>query len=285
MHYAGVISAPGKRSLSPAFQQAAFDALDISVKYEHWETPADGLATRVTGLRAPSALGANVTVPHKEACVPLVDEADDLVRKAGALNTIHNVDGRLIGYNTDVWGFLGGLRDAGFASAGCAAVIAGAGGSAKAVAVALVGEGAASVTVVNRTLARARALVESFSGDTGRTALAASPDTREAWEQASATADLLINCTSLGAAGTPEEDESPVPSDLIRPTTLVYDLVYLPAETKLMRDARAAGARAVGGLPMLIYQGAASFEIWTGRDAPLEVMRKAAEAALAKGRP
>jgi shikimate dehydrogenase len=96
-----------------------------------------------------------------------------------------------------------------------------------------------------------------------------------------AGADLLVNCTSLGAAGTPDEDRSPVPSDLIRSQTLVYDLVYWPSETRLMRDAQAAGARTIGGLPMLICQGAASFKIWTGREAPIDIMFAAAEAALA----
>jgi len=283
MQYAGVISGPGKKSLSRFFQQAAFDALDIGAKYEHWPTPVDALEVRVAGLRAPNVLGANVTIPHKEACVPLMDELDTLVIKVGALNTILNDEGKLRGYNTDVAGFLGGLTDARFEASGCRAVIAGAGGAARAVVIALAQGGAASVVVVNRTLQRAQRLVGELRGHCGATELRALTDTRESWEAAAAGAGLLVNCTSLGSAGTPEEDQSPVPSDLISSKMLVYDLVYRPAETRLLRDAAAAGATTLGGLPMLIYQGAASFEIWTGQKAPLDVMMKAARGAIDRG--
>jgi shikimate dehydrogenase len=281
MQHAGVISAPGKQSLSPAFQQAAFDHLGIAVKYDHWPTPADGLETRVTGLQAPDVLGANVTIPHKEACLPLVDDYDALVSRVGALNTIHNDRGTLRGYNTDVEGFLRPLRDAFFEPRECTAVIAGAGGAARAVVIALAEAGAARIAVINRTLKRAEKLVADLSAAVDPVQLVAAPDSRESWRNAAVEADLLVNCTSLGTAGTPEEDRSPMPSNLLRSQTLVYDLVYQPAETRLLRDAREAGARTIGGLPMLIYQGAASFKIWTGKEAPVDIMFQAAEAALA----
>ena len=280
MQYAGVISAPGKNSLSPVFQQAAFDHLGIAVKYEHWPTPADGLETRVVGLHAPDVLGVNVTIPHKEACLPLVDDLDPLVLRVGALNTILNDGGSLRGYNTDVEGFLRPLKDAFFEPRGCTAVIAGAGGAARAVVVALAEAGAARIAVVNRSLERAERLVSDLSAAVKPAQLVAALDSRESWEKAAAEADLLVNCTSLGTAGTPEEDRSPMPSDLIRSQTLVYDLVYQPAETRLISDAREAGARIIGGLQMLIYQGAASFKLWTGKDAPIDIMFEAAEAAL-----
>ncbi len=281
MQYAGVISAPGKQSLSPVFQQAAFDHLGIAVKYEHWPTPADGLETRVTGLQAPDVLGSNVTIPHKEACLPLVDDYDALVSRVGALNTIHNDRGTLRGYNTDVEGFLRPLRDAYFEPRECTAVIAGAGGAARAVVIALAEAGAARIAVVNRTLKRAEKLVADLSAAVDPVQLVAAPDSRESWRNAATEADLLVNCTSLGTAGTPEQDRSPMPSELLRSQTLVYDLVYQPAETRLILDAREAGARTIGGLPMLIYQGAASFKIWTGKEAPVDIMFQAAEAALA----
>ncbi|HEY5640330.1 MAG TPA: shikimate dehydrogenase [Dehalococcoidia bacterium] len=281
MQHAGVISAPGKKSLSPVFQQAAFDHLGLAVEYEQWPTPAAGLETRVSGLRAPAVLGANVTIPHKEACLPLVDELDPLVRRVGALNTILNDGGTLRGHNTDVEGFLRALREAGFEPRGCTAAIAGAGGAARAVVVALAEAGAARIIIVNRTLERAHRLVSDLEATARPAQLAAAPDTRESWEMTAAESGLLVNCTSLGSAGTPEEDRSPMPSDLIRSQTLIYDLVYQPAETRLIRDAREAGADTVGGLPMLIYQGAASFKLWTGKDAPVDIMLQAAEAALA----
>jgi len=281
MQFAGVISAPGKKSLSPVFQQAAFDHLGLAVTYQHWPTPAAGLETRVSGLHAPGVLGVNVTIPHKEACLPLVDDLDPLVRRVGALNTILNDGGTLRGYNTDVEGFLRALQHAYFEPRGCIAVVVGAGGAARAVVVALAEAGAARIAVVNRTLERAERLVSDLSAEARPAQLVAAPDTRESWEKSAAEADLLVNCTSLGTAGTPEEDRSPMPSDLIRSQSLIYDLVYRPAETRLIRDARAAGARTIGGLPMLIYQGAASFKLWTGKDAPVDIMFQAAEAALA----
>ncbi len=128
---------------------------------------------------------------------------------------------------------------------------------------------------------RAERLVSDLSEALKPAQLVAAPDSRDSWAKAAAEADLLVNCTSLGTAGTPEEDQSPMPSDLIRSQALVYDLVYQPADTRLIRDAREAGARTIGGLPMLVYQGAASFKVWTGKEAPVDIMFKAAEAALA----
>jgi shikimate dehydrogenase len=149
------------------------------------------------------------------------------------------------------------------------------------VVIALAEAGAARIAVVNRTLKRAEKLVSDLSAAVDPVQLVAAPDNRESWRNAATEADLLVNCTSLGTAGTPEEDRSPMPSNLLRSQTLVYDLVYQPAETRLIRDAREAGARTIGGLPMLIYQGAASFKIWTGKEAPVDIMFQAAEAALA----
>ena len=276
MQYLGVIHEPGMRSLSPVMQQAALDALDLELKYEAWPTPPAGLRTRVTGLRAPTVLGANVTIPHKEAVVEMLDGVDDLVERVGAVNTIHNRDGRLLGFNTDVAGFLCGLREAGFEPKGCRAAVAGAGGSARAVVVALQGAGSSSLAVLNRSTERAERLVAEVGGGV----VSALPATDENWAKVAADSQLLVNCTSLGTAGTPEENEMPVPADIIRPDMLVYDLVYRPAETRLLREARARGARVLGGLPMLVYQGAASLRIWTGEDAPTDLMMRAVEDAL-----
>lgn len=288
MKYLGVIGDPGKKSLSPAFQQAALDHLRLDIVYEAWPTPPEGLGLRVKGLRAPAVLGANVTIPHKEAILPMMDELDDLVRRVGAVNTVVNRDGRLYAYNTDVAGFLRALREAGqLDPAGRRAVIAGAGGAARAVVAALVQAGAARVTVINRTSSRATKLVEDMRPLAGHTDLQALPDAYISWVSAAVGADLLVNCTSVGsdssAATEPasEEVDSPVPADVIRSGAVVYDLVYRPAETPLMAAARQRGARVLGGLPMLIYQGAESFRLWTGREAPVEVMFEAARKALA----
>lgn len=280
MQYLGVITDPHKESTSPVFQQAAIDALDLGMKYERWPTPPDGLATRVIGLRAPSVLGANVTIPHKEAAMAMLDELDPLVQRVGAVNTIVNREGKLHGYNTDVEGFLRALKDdASFEARGCDAVIAGAGGSARAVTVALIEAGAASVRVLNRSPKRAERLVADLGPHAGKTRLEASDATAESWAKMAPRAQLLVNCTSVGMAGAAEE-ETPVPAGLIRPEMLVFDLIYRPLETRLLHEAAIRGARVLGGLPMLIYQGAASFKIWTGQDAPTDVMFDAARKTL-----
>ncbi len=277
----GVIGYPLKRSLSPLFQQAALDHLKLDIRYEAWPTPKDRLAETVGGLRAPERLGANVTIPHKEAVLPLLDEADDLCRRVGAVNTIVNREGRLYGHNTDVGGFLRALReDGGFDPAGARVLVAGAGGAARAIAVALIDAGAASITFINRTYPRAAGLVRELGSQAGDTELNALPDVFVSWRASTISCRLLINCTSVGMAGTKEEKDSPVPLELIPPGALVFDLIYRPAKTPLMAAAEKRGAGVLGGLPMLVYQGAESFPLWTGRDAPLEVMLKAARTAL-----
>ena len=287
MMYLGVIGDPGKRSLSPIFQQAAIDALGLDITYERWATPPDGLETRVASLRAPHVLGANVTIPHKEAVIPMLDELDGLARKVGAVNTILNREGSLHGHNTDVEGFLRGLRDdAAFDAAGKRVLIAGAGGAARAVVVALIEAGARSVVLINRTYPRASRLVNEMAPSAGETELNALPDIYPSWSESLSRADLLVNCTPAGqasaSAGDAVEEESPVPFDAMHSGLLVYDLVYVPAETPLMKAAGKRGARVMGGLPMLIYQGAASLKLWTGKEAPVDIMMKAAREALGR---
>jgi len=279
LRYAGVIGYPLQRSLSPAFQQAALDHLRLEIVYEVWPTPAEGLETRVTTLRSPTVLGANVTIPHKETVIPMLDEIDALAGRVGAVNTIVNDGRKLRGHNTDVAGFMRALReDGGFEPEGKRVVVAGAGGAARAVVAGLLEARTAAVSVINRTLSRANRLVEDLRASAEGSELRALPEMYASWAAVMGSCDLLVNCTSAGSAGV--EEESPVPVDLIRSTMLVYDLVYHPAETALMAAARKRGARVLGGLPMLVYQGAASFEMWTGQKAPLEVMFEAARGAL-----
>lgn len=289
MQYLGVIGHPMKRSLSPVFQQAALDHLRLDIAYQAWPTPPDGLETRIIGLRAPAVLGANVTIPHKETVIPLLDEVDDLVRRVGAVNTIVNKDGRLHGHNTDVNGFLRALRqDGGLEPAGQRVVVTGAGGAAHAVVAGLLQAGAASVCVINRTFIRAEKLVADMRAAAGATKLQALPDRPEDWRKALNGAALLVNCTSVGSEGalsdSAEEKNSPVPLEIVNSGALagllVFDLIYRPALTPLMAAAQRAGARVLGGLPMLIHQGASSFQMWTGREAPVDIMLTAAQDAL-----
>lgn len=276
-----LIGYPLKHSVSPAFQQAAFDSCGLGVRYEKWETEAERLAEAVNKLRQPSMLGANVTIPCKEGIIPLLDELSDTAVRIGAVNTVVNRDGRLMGFNTDVEGFTTALtEDAGFAFRNKRVVLLGAGGVARAVVFALLNEEVRSVTVFNRSVERGRRLVSSFAGEAGRIELSALPWTELETSSALQDSDLLVNCTSIGMRYGATESESPLRAELIPHDALVYDLVYNPEETPFLREAKKAGAKTLGGLSMLVYQGAASFELWTGKKGQVDIMFKSAREVL-----
>lgn len=281
-HRVGLIGWPVEHSLSPTMQNAAFAALSMDWEYVLLPVPPEEVERVVRGLAARSFRGANVTVPYKEAVIPYLPSLTEAARAIGAVNTlIVREDGRLVGENTDWTGFLAALRESGFDPEGRRALLLGAGGAARAVAYALVRSGV-RVIVLNRRPERAEELVRTLGSGVPKGSMQAGllePGTllREARH-----ADLLVNATSVGMW--PRPDESPWPDGLPIPSHLtVLDLVYRPLETKLLRQAREAGARTVNGLGMLIHQGARAFEIWTGRPAPVEVMRAACWKALEKG--
>jgi shikimate dehydrogenase len=266
-----LIGSPVAHSVSPAMQHAAFRALGLDWQYELLETPKAALAPTVARLRAADCAGANVTLPYKEEVLPWLDDVTDRARQIGAVNTIVRRDGRLIGDNTDGDGFTRCLRDAGVDPRNKLVAILGAGGAARAVAVATAELGAARLVLFNRTLARAESLAAFLRAGFSHVAIAVND------VSALVRSDLIVNATSVGMS--PREDESPMPAAFPRGAVAV-DLVYRPAETKFLRDAARAGAPTVGGLGMLVYQGAAAFKLWTERDAPVDVMRAAAETAL-----
>jgi shikimate dehydrogenase len=276
-----LIGHPLKHSISPAFQQAAFDHEGLDVRYEKWETPEAELAATVDRLRHVSTLGANVTIPCKEKVIPLLDELSDTAARIGAVNTVVNRGGRLTGFNTDVEGFVTSLnQDAGYRLRNRKVVILGAGGVARAVVFALLNEEVTSITVFNRSVEKARALVRSFARSAGKIPLAAPPWTELETSAALQDCDLLVNCTSVGMRYSATENESPLSADLIPKDALVYDLVYNPEETPFLREAKKAGAETLGGLSMLVHQGAASFELWTGKIPPVDIMLRTAREAL-----
>lgn len=279
---AGVIGWPLRHSISPEFQQPAFDALGLDVTYRAYETAPGDLARFVEGLRSPEWLGCNVTIPHKQAMFELVDRATDEARQIGAVNTVIREDGSLTGHNTDATGFMRALtEEAAFDPRDRRVVLLGARGAARAVVVGLLRAGAAHVTIANRTLDRAEELATTMAGTFGDGRVSAVPLEPDALREKVASASLLVNSTSVGMAHGPAPEASPVPGALLGPHLLVYDLVYNPADTRLLREARAAGARTQAGLPMLVYQGAASFERWTGRSAPIDIMMECGRKALA----
>ncbi|MBI3973189.1 MAG: shikimate dehydrogenase [Chloroflexi bacterium] len=278
---AGVIGYPLKHSISPQFQQPAFDALGLDVTYRACEIAPPDVPQFIAGLRAGDWLGCNVTIPHKKAVYDLMDSLTEEARLIGAVNTVIYTGGALTGHNTDATGFLRALVDeAGFDVAGKRTVVLGAGGAARAAAVALLRAGAAAVALANRTVERAEALAKDLAVHFERERVAALPLETDALRGPLAGATLLVNSTSVGMAHGPAPDAAPVPTSLLGPHLLVYDLVYNPARTALLAAAEAAGAQTLEGLPMLIYQGAASFERWTGRLAPIHIMMQHGRRAL-----
>jgi shikimate dehydrogenase len=274
MRVAGVIGYPVAHSRSPAMQQAAFDALGIAARYELWDTPPDRLAARVAGLRAPEVLGANVTIPHKTAVLPLLDAvAPSASPPLAAVNTIVREESaagvRLVGHNTDVPALRRVLAEQFAWAAGRRMLVLGAGGAARAALAVAQLEGA-EVTVAARRVEGARAALAALApahvldlAETGTLTAAL------------AGAHVLVNTTPVGMR---EAEASPLPLELLRqlsPASFVFDMIYRPPETALVRAARALGLRAQGGLTMLLYQGALAFALWTGREPPLDAMRAA----------
>ncbi len=255
-------------------QNAALRACKIrATYYTKNPMPPEKMREMIAALRAPHCIGANVTVPHKQTILSHLDELSELAREIGAVNTIIKRDGKLLGDNTDAYGFLQALRVRRINPAGARVSILGAGGAAAAAAYALAQANVGEIILLNRTLARSVELADRLNKKFPQLALAINE-----WD-ALAQAQLIINATSVGMS--PHVEESPAPKNFVFPKdAVVFDLVYNPPITQFLREAKAGGARVIGGLEMLIYQGARSFELWTGQRAPIRVMQRAAAAAL-----
>jgi len=273
-----LIGHPVAHSLSGAMQQAAFDDQGIDATYELWDRAPLGLADAITELRGDDFLGANVTIPHKERIVPLVDRLTDEAHVTGAVNTITKEGKRLVGHNTDVPGFRVALdRLVGKQKMPRNAVVLGAGGGARAVVYGLITEGFQRIIVFNRHLHRAEGLVKHFGRSAAHMELKAMPWHESIIESELAKTKVLVNATSIGLTG----DQTPVPGEIIPPELLVLDLIY--NRTRFLREAEAAGSIVQDGELMLLHQGAAAFTLWTGKPAPLELMQRKLEEARAGG--
>jgi shikimate dehydrogenase len=259
-----LIGHPVSQSLSGELQQAAFDELGIDARYEPVDVPLMTLPDTIEQLRGEDFLGANISFPHKERVVPMVDRLTEEAQATGAVDTVTREGSRLLGHNTDVIGFRAAL-DAlvGRQKMPKNAVIIGAGGGARAAVYALITAGFQRVIVFNRHLHRAEGLVRHFGRTAAHMELRAMPWHESVIEAELAKAKVLINASAASNADT----QSPIDTELLVPDLLVLDLMYVPAETKLLRDARAAGAsEAMNGDTMLVHQTAAAFKLWTGRD-------------------
>jgi shikimate dehydrogenase len=276
-----LIGHPVAHSLSGAMQQAALDALGVDARYELLDKTLLELPGAIAELRGDEYMGANVTIPHKERVAPMMDRLTEDAQATGAVNTITKEGRRLIGHNTDVPAFRKTLDVlVGRQKMPKSAVVLGAGGGARAVVFGLIIEGFQRVIVFNRHLHRAEGMVRHFGRTASHMELRAMPWHESVIEAELAKTKVLINSTAVGLSS----DETPIPPELMPPDLLVLDLIYTPAETRLLRDAKAGGASAaMNGELMLLHQGAAALELWTGQPAPVELMRQKLEEARAGG--
>jgi shikimate dehydrogenase len=267
-----LVGHPVSHSLSGELQQAAFDDAGVDARYEPLDVPLMTLAETIGRLRGDDYLGANITVPYKERVVPMMDRLTEEAQATGAVDTITRESSRLVGHNTDVVGFRAAL-DAlvGRQKMPKQAVIIGAGGGARAAVYAFITGGFQRVIIFNRHLHRAEGLIRHFGRSAAHMELRAMPWHESVIEAELAKTKILVNASALANAG----EQSPIPAELLPPELLVLDLMYVPRETKLMRDAKAAGAtEAMNGDMMLLHQTAAAFNLWTGRDVELDFLQR-----------
>jgi shikimate dehydrogenase len=281
----GLLGFPLGHSISPRFQQAAFDYLGLRVQYVLWETAPDELPQVVERLRrSPELIGMNVTVPYKEAVMPFLDELEPEAKRIGAVNTVYKRQGRLVGANTDAPAFRNVLKSEVLGQAAVArALLLGAGGAARAVAAALLETGITHLALANRTRERAERLAEELRAWAPATVIVLPWETAALWEVLR-SCDCIVNATSIGMRHSPTEGQTPLAfppeAHALRGHVVAVDLVYNPLDTPFLTAARRAGARTLSGLPILVEQGALAFERWIGRPAPRSVMRATAERAL-----
>ena len=274
----GIIGYPLGHTLSPVFQNAALQHHDIAELFEAWPTHPDDLTAKVDSFRADGFLASCVTLPHKQAVIPMIDDLADTAVAVGAVNWIINSDGHLTGHNTDSPGFLRALTELGeFDPTGKSALVFGAGGAARAIVHALKTAGVASMTIANRTVSRAEQLAADFSDDS--LDIKATGLDADDLNDISLSSDLLVNTSSMGMDGGPAPDATPVTADAVSPNAVAYDAVYAPPMTPFLREVEKAGAKSLRGFTMLLLQGAVGFELATGKPAPVDEMFEAVRRA------
>ena len=270
----GIIGDPIGHSMSPAIHNAAFEKMGIDYLYVPFRVKKEALGKAIQGMRALNIRGLNVTIPHKVAVIPFLDELDPLAERIGAVNTIVNDDGALRGYNTDATGFLQALLERGVEPREKNIVILGAGGASRAISFVLAERGA-HLVILNRLLELdwaeelASRISQIFTKEVEALEL-----NEENLAKVLEKADIVVNATSVGMS--PNIDETPIPAKLLKPGLIVSDIVYNPIKTRLLREAEAAGAKTIGGFDMLVWQGVLAFELWTGMKAPVKVMKEEA---------
>jgi shikimate dehydrogenase len=272
----GIIGDPVGHTISPAMHNAAFRELGLDFIYVPFNVKRESLAEAIKGLRALNIRGMNVTVPHKVSAMSSLDDIDESARCIGAVNTIVNEDGFLKGCNTDGSGFLRALIAEKVKPEAKNIVIIGAGGASRAISFMMADKGA-NLTILNRRLQAAQEIADRLFGLFRKDVLALELNTRNLTE-ALEKAQILVNATSVGML--PDSGAVLVPASLLKPDLVVIDIIYNPLKTRLLAAAEKKGAKIIGGIEMLVQQGAAAFELWTGHSAPVQVMREAGLKAL-----
>ena len=271
----GLLGDPVSHTLSPLIQNSAFQKHGIDAVYVSFHVQSGDLPAAVDGIRALDIAGANVTIPYKEAIIPLLDQIDPSARLIGAVNTIVINDGSLIGYNTDASGFMNSIiQELGFQPTGQNVLLLGAGGACRAAAVALASAGVKSITIANRSLMKAKDLTHTLSTHFSSVQFSVVSYRDERYMEILSTADLVVNTTSVGLHG---EKLSFFPLERIKGGALIFDMIYSSSETPLIRSAHLAGLRCVDGRGMLAAQGEDAFYLWTGIRLPYGFMRQILE--------
>jgi shikimate dehydrogenase len=274
-----LIGDPVEHSFSPFMHNAAFQFLGINSVYLTLQVKSDGLIDTIKGMRSMGIPGINVTIPHKISIMKYLDEIDSHAKIIGAVNTVVNKDGRLIGYNTDGIGAITALKTEKADPEGKKVVVLGAGGAARALSFSIA-PSARKLVVLNRTKSKATSLVKAIktrlSIDIVGEALTINSLSRELTDT-----DLLINTTSVGMF--PKIEETLVDRQLIKPNMVVFDIIYNPPETRFLKEAKASGAKVLNGINMLVNQGALSFKLWIGLKPPMDVMYRAINRGLREG--
>ncbi|MBS7615521.1 shikimate dehydrogenase [Candidatus Bathyarchaeota archaeon] len=275
----GLIGDPVDHSLSPCLQNAAFKHYGLDFIYIAFRVKQEDLKDTILGVRSLGFHGLNVTMPHKINVIQYLDDLDATAKRIGSVNTILNRNGKLIGYTTDGIGAQKALKYYGVDPSAKKVVILGAGGASRSVSLTLAKD-ARELVILNRTLSKAEMLAKELRALYRQdTVIKADELNGQNVKRELADANILVNATPIGMQ--PNDESTPVDTALLRSDLVVFDLVYEPLETKLLIEAKKRGATTIDGLTMLVFQGAMSFEIWTGRTAPFEVMMKAATSELA----
>lgn len=273
----GIIGDPIKHSRSPQIHNAAIAALGLDYVYVPFHVQSDNLSAAIEGFKAANVVGINVTIPHKQNVIPYLDEISREATLIGAVNTLIFRDGTISGENTDAPGFLQAMQEDGLnVPQGGSAVIIGAGGSARAIVVALVLAGVQTICIANRTVSRAVALATDLSEKTDASIYGIGLDDPQL-PNAVGTSQLIVN-----TASTSMDVSHPllIDPEWLAPQSIVYDIVYTPPKTRLLQAAAEKGCYTIGGLGMLVHQGAIAFEKWTGVNPPVETMRQALHGAF-----